>query len=49
MFELILEAAPVQTVVVTVLSSRSSCKSRTVNVKDLLRLSFFLSFFLLQI
>ena len=46
MFEVILEAAPVQTVVVTVLSSRSSCKSRTVNVKDLLPLSFFLSFFL---
>ena len=37
----IFEAAPVQTVAVTVLSSRSSCRSRTVNVKDLLPLSFF--------
>ena len=36
----ILEAALVQTVAVTVLSSRSSCRSRTVNVKDLLPLSF---------
>ena len=45
MFVVILEAAPVQTVVVTVLSSRGSCRSRTVNVKDLLPLFFFLSFF----
>ena len=45
MFVVILEAAPVQTVVVTVLSSRGSCRSRTVNVKDLLPPFFFLSFF----
>ena len=45
MFVVILEAAPVQTVVVTVLSSRGSCRSRTVNVKDLLPLFFFLSSF----
>ena len=44
MFVVILEAAPVQTVVVTVLSSRGSCRSRTVNVKDLLPLFFFFLF-----
>ena len=45
----IFEAAPVQTVAVTAPSSRSSCRSRTrtVNVKGLLPLSFF-SFFFLQ-
>ena len=45
MFEVILEAAPVQTVAVTELSSSSICRSRTVNVKDLLPLLFLFFFF----
>ena len=44
MFEVILKAAPVQIVAVTVLSSRSSCRSRTVSVKDLIITTFFLFF-----
>ena len=43
MIEVILEAAPVQTVAVTVLSIRSSCSSRrTFNLNDLLPLLFLL-------
>ena len=43
MIEVILEAAPVQTVAVTVLRIRSSCSSRrTFNVNDLLPLLFLL-------
>ena len=38
-------AIDVSIVAVTVLSGRRSCRSRTVNVKDLLPLSFFLFFF----
>ena len=37
-------AIDVSIVAVTLLSSRSSCRSRTVNLKDLLPLSFFLFF-----
>ena len=45
MFEVILEAAAVQTVAITVPSSRSICRSRTVNVKDLSPFLFLFFFF----